>query len=152
MIALNALGPAVALIAAHRLTAEHAGGKAWDAPGIRKALTDCHGPLPDIMRAALLAAEDASLHAPSAEAFRVRWQRPPAPAPAPRGIPCHRGHGHLEPCPQCAAETGEPVHPGFVADLIASLPRPPASHRERTTPRSDPARLDHLRNRMETTP
>lgn len=151
MIATS-VGPAVALIQSERLEAERKGGKAWQAPGIRKALTDCDGPLPDVMRAALIAALDPTLDAPSAEAFRLRWQRPPAPAPTPRGIPCHRGHGHLEPCPQCAAETGEPVHPGFVADLIASLPRPPASHRERTTPRSDPARLDHLRNRMETTP
>ena len=121
MIALNALGPAVALIAAHRLTAEHAGGKAWDAPGIRKALTDCHGPLPDIMRAALLAAEDATLHAPSAEAFRVRWQRPPAPAPAPRGVPCTEHPGSLVPCATCRAEldAADPVDPAFVEALKA---------------------------------
>ena len=152
MIALNALGPAVALIAAHRLTAEHAGGKAWDAPGIRKALTDCHGPLPDIMRAALLAAEDASLHAPSAEALRIRWQRPPSQAPAPRGIGCHVHPDQVMPCPTCRheAETAEPVAEGFVADLIATLPRP-ANRAAPRIPQADTARLDHLRGQLEET-
>lgn len=123
MIALNALGPAVALIAAHRLTAEHAGGKPWDAPGIRAALTACDGPLPDVMRAALIAAEDPSLHAPSVEAFRVRWQRPPAPAPAPRGVSCPEHRDHLVPCPVCRAEreAADPVDPEFVARLKARV-------------------------------
>ena len=54
------------------------------------------------------------------------------------------------PCPTCRheAETAEPVAEGFVADLIATLPRP-ANRAAPRIPQADTARLDHLRGQLQ---
>lgn len=146
------IGPAVALIQSERLESERKGGKSWDAPGIRAVLVAADGPIEDVMRAVLVAAHDPALHAPTIEALRIRWQRPPSQPPAPRGVPCHVHPDQVMPCPTCRheAEAAEPVAPGFVADLIATLPRP-ANRAAPRIPRSDTARLDHLRGQLEET-
>lgn len=149
MIATS-VGPAVALIQSERIVAERQGGKAWDAAGIRAVLLTADGPTEDVMRAFIVAAHDPALHAPTIEALRIRWQRPPSQAPAPRGIGCHVHPDQVMPCPTCRheAETAEPVAEGFVADLIATLPRP-ANRAAPRIPQADTARLDHLRGQLE---
>ena len=149
MIATS-VGPAVALIQSERIVAERQGGKAWDAAGIRAVLLTADGPTEDVMRAFLVAAHDPALHAPTIEALRIRWQRPPSQAPAPRGIGCHVHPDQVMPCPTCRheAETAEPVAEGFVADLIATLPRP-ANRAAPRIPQADTARLDHLRGQLQ---
>ena len=151
MIATS-VGPAVALIQSERIVAERQGGKAWDAAGIRAVLLTADGPTEDVMRAFIVAAHDPALHAPTLEALRIRWQRPPSQAPAPRGIGCHVHPDQVMPCPTCRheAETAEPVAEGFVADLIATLPRP-ANRAAPRIPQADTARLDHLRGQLEET-
>ena len=151
MIAAS-IGPAVALIQSERIVAERQGGKAWDAAGIRAVLLTADGPTEDVMRAFLVAAHDPALHAPTIEALRIRWQRPPSQAPAPRGVGCHVHPDQVMPCPTCRheAETAEPVAEGFVADLIATLPRP-ANRAAPRIPQADTARLDHLRGQLEET-
>ena len=151
MIATS-VGPAVALIQSERIVAERQGGKAWDAAGIRAVLLTADGPTEDVMRAFIVAAHDPALHAPTIEALRIRWQRPPSQAPAPRGIGCHVHPDQVMPCPTCRheAETAEPVAEGFVADLIATLPRP-ANRAAPRIPQADTARLDHLRGQLEET-
>ena len=151
MIAAS-IGPAVALIQSERIVAERQGGKAWDAAGIRAVLLTADGPTEDVMRAFIVAAHDPALHAPTIEALRIRWQRPPSQAPAPRGIGCHVHPDQVMPCPTCRheAETAEPVAEGFVADLIATLPRP-ANRAAPRIPQADTARLDHLRGQLEET-
>lgn len=149
MIAAS-IGPAVALIQSERIVAERQGGKAWDAAGIRAVLLTADGPTEDVMRAFLVAAHDPALHAPTIEALRIRWQRPPSQAPAPRGVGCHVHPDQVMPCPTCRheAETAEPVAEGFVADLIATLPRP-ANRAAPRIPQADTARLDHLRGQLQ---
>ncbi|MBP8882076.1 MAG: hypothetical protein KBG77_13355 [Dermatophilaceae bacterium] len=149
MIATS-VGPAVALIQSERIVAERQGGKAWDAAGIRAVLLTADGPTEDVMRAFLVAAHDPALHAPTIEALRIRWQRPPSQAPAPRGVGCHVHPDQVMPCPTCRheAETAEPVAEGFVADLIATLPRP-ANRAAPRIPQADTARLDHLRGQLQ---
>ena len=149
MIAAS-IGPAVALIQSERIVAERQGGKAWDAAGIRAVLLTADGPTEDVMRAFIVAAHDPALHAPTIEALRIRWQRPPSQAPAPRGIGCHVHPDQVMPCPTCRheAETAEPVAEGFVADLIATLPRP-ANRAAPRIPQADTARLDHLRGQLQ---
>ena len=149
MIATS-VGPAVALIQSERIVAERQGGKAWDAAGIRAVLLTADGPTEDVMRAFIVAAHDPALHAPTIEALRIRWQRPPSQAPAPRGIGCHVHPDQVMPCPTCRheAETAEPVAEGFVADLIATLPRP-ANRAAPRIPQADTARLDHLRGQLQ---
>ena len=149
MIATS-VGPAVALIQSERIVAERQGGKAWDAAGIRAVLLTADGPTEDVMRAFIVAAHDPALHAPTLEALRLRWQRPPSQPPAPRGVPCHVHPDQVMPCPTCRheAETAEPVAPGFVADLIATLPRP-ANRTAPRIPKADTARLDHLRGQLQ---
>ena len=151
MIATS-VGPAVALIQSERIVAERQGGKAWDAAGIRAVLLTADGPTEDVMRAFIVAAHDPALHAPTIEALRIRWQRPPSQAPAPRGIGCHVHPDQVMPCPTCRheAETAEPVAEGFVADLIATLPRP-ANRAAPRIPQADTARLDHLRGQLQET-
>lgn len=133
MIGIHELGPAIALIQAHRATAEAKGARPWDAPGIRSVLTAADGPLPDVMRAFLLAAEDHTLNAPTLEGLRLRWQRPPASAPAPRGVPCHEHPDQTQPCRTCQADADtraahHPVDPDFIERVKASL-RLPADER-----------------------
>ncbi len=149
MIATS-VGPAVALIQSERIVAERQGGKAWDAAGIRAVLLTADGPTEDVMRAFIVAAHDPALHAPTIEALRIRWQRPPSQAPAPRGVGCHVHPDQVMPCPTCRheAETAEPVAEGFVADLIATLPRP-ANRAAPRIPQADTARLDHLRGQLQ---
>lgn len=151
MIATS-VGPAVALIQSEHIVAERQGGKAWDAAGIRAVLLTADGPTEDVMRAFLVAAHDPTLNAPTLEALRIRWQRPPSQPPAPRGVPCHVHPDQVMPCPTCRhdAENAEPVAEGFVADLIATLPRP-ANRAAPRIPRSDTARLAHLRGQLEET-
>ena len=149
MIATS-VGPAVALIQSERIVAERQGGKAWDAAGIRAVLLTADGPTEDVMRAFIVAAHDPALHAPTIEALRIRWQRPPSQAPAPRGVGCHVHPDQVMPCPTCRheAENAEPVAEGFVADLIATLPRP-ANRAAPRIPQADTARLDHLRGQLQ---
>lgn len=148
----SSVGPAVALIQSERLTAERQGGRAWDAAGIRAVLLTADGPTEDVMRAFVVAAHDPALNAPTLEALRIRWQRPPSQPPAPRGVPCHVHPDQVMPCPTCRhdAENAEPVAPGFVADLIATLPRP-ANRTAPRIPKADTARLAHLRGQLEET-
>jgi hypothetical protein len=131
----------------------------WNHPGIVSAIEACRdGSLSEVAVALIRLAEDGSVTTPAllprTGRHWTRAGRDDAPAgPNTRNRDLCPLHGEdRATCPQCKAETGEPVRPGFVADLIASLPKSPASHRERTIHRSDPARLDHLRNRMETQP
>jgi len=131
----------------------------WNHPGIITAIDACReGSLSEVAVALIRLAEDGTVTTPALLPRPGRhWMRA-AVGDAPAGpnlrnsIPCHVHPDQVMPCPTCRhdAETAEPVAPGFVADLIATLPRP-ANRAAPRIPRSDTARLDHLRGQLEET-
>ena len=131
----------------------------WDHPGIVHAIGRCHREaLSEIAVALIRLAENGQAKTPALLPEPGRhWMRA-AVGDAPAGpnlrnsIPCHVHPDQVMPCPTCRhdAETSEPVAPGFVADLIATLPRP-ANRAAPRIPRPNTARLAHLRGQLEET-
>lgn len=131
----------------------------WDHPGIVHAIGRCQRePLSEIAVALIRLAENGQAKTPALLPEPGRhWMRAavgdtPAGPNLRNSIPCHVHPDQVMPCPTCRheSETAEPVAPGFVADLIATLPRP-ANRAAPRIPRPDTARLDHLRGQLEET-
>lgn len=121
----NLLHPdqAAKLVAAVRLhVARSTPCSIWDVAGISAALRSTTGTPGSVIAAALLAAEDTTLRAPSAQAFANHWPmnaRSEKPRPS-NDIPCPEGHGFDLPCPVCASET-RPAKPEELARLRESI-------------------------------
>jgi hypothetical protein len=139
------IGLAARLIAGIRATT---GAPAWDTAGIAAALRDVGGTPGAAFAAAALAAEDTSLHKPSAKAFAQHWPQN-AGVTAPRtsyDVHCPEHPLSVHPCPQCAAKkcTPDPVeHADYLAAKAALRGRQgpaPREQRYQPTPTEELAR------------
>ena len=111
-------GLAARLLAGIRThTAQRTGCPEWDTPGIAKALIATEGPPGAVLAAAALAAEDATLRAPSAAAFKAHWPtKASAPPRVSNNIPCPEHTGQTMPCPKCR-DTVRPPTPDELAEI-----------------------------------
>ena len=118
------LGAAVNVVQAIRThTAQQTGCPEWDAPGIRAALTGCEGSPGSVLAAALIAAEDASLRAPSVAALRHHWPvNALSSMPRVPNLDLCPDHGNpRSDCGPCRRETGPELTPDEIAANAAAL-------------------------------
>ena len=117
------LGAAVNVIHGIRThTAQQTGCPEWDAPGIRAALTGCEGSPGSVLAAALIAAEDASLRAPSVAALRHHWPvNAPSSMPRVPNLDLCPDHGNPRTdCMDCRREKGPELTPEQIAANVAA--------------------------------
>ena len=118
------LGAAVNVVQGIRThTAQQTGCPEWDAPGIRAALTGCEGTPGSVLAAALIAAEDTNLRAPSVAALRHHWPvNAPSSMPRVPNLDLCPDHGNPRSgCGPCRRETGPELTPDEIAANAAAL-------------------------------
>ena len=125
------LGLAARVIAGIRTeTARRTGCPEWDTPGIAKAISATIGPPGAVLASAALAAEDATLRAPSAAAFTAHWAvKASAPPRVSNDIPCPEHTGQTMPCPRCR-EGVRPPTPEELAEMRAITKKAAEYHSE----------------------
>ena len=118
------LGAAVNVIHGIRThTAQQTGCPEWDEAGIRAALTACEGSPGSVLAAAALAAEDASLRAPSVAALRHHWPvNALSSMPRVPNLDLCPDHGNpRRDCLDCRRETGPDLTPEQIRANAAAL-------------------------------